>query len=359
MAFGYIDTTYVDLPDGLDEGYLRGLETRSGLSVAQMIQDVDAAMRAVNEGADPLVADLVGFTADPVGGTRGTSTKRVERAGEYTYSRPQYSAVAGHMLPITKHNMVLGFTEDGLEEITLARFRQELDDMVAGWQRFYVAEVLNRMFSSAEIPVGEGTTVLSPGFAGSGTGSNVFTGVYPNGFDLPGGYTHYAYSTPANLATTIATYLERLEQWHTPPFDLVASANMLGEITGLAGFVDAGSALVRQGIGTAEALVDPTVYVGVLNGKIRVRHAHQGLGTGKHAAIFKTYGAFDARNPLKWRYDELRGRDVFVRSRSSFPLADAVSLQWLGIGVGDRAGAVLLFVDTAPSEYEDPTITIV
>jgi hypothetical protein len=357
--FGYIDTTYVDLPAGLDEGYLRGLETRSGLSVAQMITEVDSAMGTINEGANPLVADLVGFTSDPVGPVRGTSTKRVMRAGEYVMGRPQTSSRSGHMLPIAKFEMVIGFTEDGLEDISLQSFRQELEDMVAGFERFYLAETLTRMFSSGEVQVDAGTAVLSPGFAGSGTGSNVFEGVYPDGSPVPGSYTHYAYSTVANLQTTIDTYVGRLKRWHSAPFDMIASPSMMADIAALSGFVSAGSALVRPAQGDAEALVDASNYIGVLDGQIRVRHAVDGIGSGKHAAIFKSYGSFDSRNPLSWRYDPLKGRDAFVRSRHLYPLADATALQWVGVGVGDRASAVLLFVDTAPSAYEDPTITIV
>lgn len=359
MPFGYVDTTYVDLPAGIDDDYLRGLQTRSGLSVAQMVQLVDEAMGAINAGADPLVADLTSFTDNPVAGSRGTSTKRVQRAGEYTLGRPQKSSRAGHMLPIGKFEMMLGFTEDGLEEISLTAFQQELDDMVAGFEQFYLGETLTRLFSPAEVAVDAGTTVTSPGFAGSGTGDNVFSGVYPDGSALPGGYTHYAVSTNAAIATAISTYTARLQRWHTPPFDLVGTSGAISLIEALSGFVDAGSVLVRPGSGTDEALVDPNTYVGVLNGKIRVRHPVIGLGSTNHLAIFKSYGAFDPRNPLAWRFDPLRGRDAFVRSRASYPLAEAIALQWLGVGVGDRASAVLIHADaSAPGVYAAPTITI-
>jgi hypothetical protein len=359
MPFGFIDTQYVDLPSGLDEGYLRGLQTRSGLSVAQMIQEVDSAMDAINAGASPLVADLVSFTDDPVAGGRGTSTKKVMRAGEYTMGRPQRSARTGHMLPLEKYEMVIGFTEDGLEEISLEAFRQELSDMVAGYERFYLAQTLYRLFAAGEVAVDQGTAVLSPGFAGSGTGANVFGGVYPDGSVIAGGYTHYGYTAPASLATTIDTFVARLERWHTPPFDLIASPAMMDHVVALSGFVTAGSALVRPAMGTAEALVDATNYLGVLNGKIRVRHEIEGIGASKHLAIFKSYGAFDSRNPLSWRYDPMKGREAFVRSRALYPLAEATALQWLGIGVGDRVGAAVIFADTAPGAYVDPTITIV
>jgi hypothetical protein len=359
MPFGIIDTTYVDLPAGIDDAYIRGLQTRSGLDFADMIQAVDAAMAAVNDGADPLVGALTFRTPNETGAVRGIGSKRVQRAGEYTFGRPQQGKRAGHMLPIGKWEVTTGFTEDGLDAITMEAFNQEMDDIVLAYQRFYLAEVLTRLFDPAEVQVDEGTNVLSPGFAGSGTGANVFSGTYPDGNALPGGYTHYAFTTIANLATAIATYTARLAKWHSAPFDMIGSESAIALVAALPTFVSSGSALVRPGINTAEALVDAELYLGVLNGNIRVRHAEEGVGATSHLSIFKTYGDFDARNPLAWRWDPLKGQDAYVRSREIYPLAGAMAIQWLGFGVNDRAGAVNIFIDNAAVAYVAPTITLV
>lgn len=360
MAFGIIDTTYVDLPVGIDAAYVQGLETRSGLSVAEMIRMTDAAIAAINEGVDPLVADLCTPTSSSVGSVRGTSTKQVMRAGEYTLALPQQSSRVGHMLPIEKFELGSGWTEDGLEEITMDAFREELEDTVSAFQRFYLVQALRRLFGSGEVPVGERTTVLSPGFAGSGTGNNVFTGVYPDGSALPGGYTHYAYTAPANLMAAIKTYVGRLSKWHPGPYEMIASPTALADVITQAGsaFVPSGSVLIRAAQGTAEALVNPDDYVGVLNGNIKVRQAVESIGGTKHLSIFKTYGQFAAGNPLAWRYDPMKpkGRDAYLVSRALYPMADAIAQQWLGFGVNDRAAAVNIFIDTAPGAYVDPTI---
>lgn len=365
MAFGYIDTSYVDLPAGLDENYLRTLETASGLSVAQMIQEVDAAMQAVNTGLNPLIADLVFPTSGAAGKTRGTSTKIVQRAGEYTYSRPQTSDRVATMLPIHKIDMVLGFTEDGLNDITLDSFRQELDDMVDGFKRYYLAAVLDRLFSNAEIAVdNKNTTSLSPGFAGSGTGSNVFSGIYPDGSVIAGGYTHYSYTTStAGIITWLDAAITQMGRWNDGEFDLIASDAFITTLIAAANtagkpVVMAGSSLVRVGSGTSEAVVDADKYIGVYGGRVRIRKGVTGFGD-KNAALVKTYGQFDSRNPLAWRYDGRRGRDAIVRSRESFPLADAIALQYLGFGVSNRTGAALLYYDAAAGAYVNPTITIV
>lgn len=364
MPFGYIDTTYVDLAPGLDEGYLRSLETRSGLSVAEMIQRVDAAMSAINEGADPLVAALSYRTASANAGTRVTATKRVTRGGEYTFARPQKITRVGYMLPIAKFDMSIGFTEDGLEEISSASFDEELDAMVGGFQRFYTAAVLDRLFSNAEVPVDDTTTVVSPGFAGSGTGTNVFSGVYPDGSDIAGGYTHYGYgTTDASIITWLDSQVAVMEKWQTGPFDLIASAAGMTALVAAAAaaskpVIMSGSSLIRLPDSQSEALVDADTYFGVYGGKVRLRYGVSGFGDN-HFALFKSQGAFADGNPIAWRYDPLRGADAFVRSRALFPLADAVALQWLGFGVGNRTAASLFYRAGGAVAYVNPTITIV
>lgn len=364
MPFGLIDTTYIDLPAGIDEGYLRGLQTRSGLSVAEMIQRTDAAMTAVNAGADPLVAALSYRTASPTAAGRVTATKRVQRAGEYVYSNPQYVARKAHMLPVVDWDIVLGFTEDGLQRISMTAFEDELQGMVDAFGRLYLAEALNRLFSNAEVAVDQNTTAVSPGFAGSGTGTNVFDGVFPNGETIGGGYTHYAFgTTDASIVTWLNTTIAQMERWIAPPYDLVASSTFIAAlqaaaITAGTPIILSGSALIRLPDTQAEALVDQGQYMGVYGGKVRIRHGVTGFGDN-HAALFKTYGAYDERNPLAWRYDPLYGPDAFVRSNSYFPLAEAVAKQWLGFGVGNRTAASLFYRAGGAVAYVNPTIAII
>lgn len=353
MPFGVIDTRYVDLPVGVDESYLASLQTRSGLELTDLVREVDAAMGRINRGTHPLVAALAMTTTEVVAGRRRTDRKVVQRGGEYTVARNQYSSVVGHMLPIFESELSIGFTEDGLHKISLQRFREELDDIVVAWERAFLTESLARLTSPTSIPVDQNTIALSPGFAGS---DGAFTGVYPNGAATPGGYTHYAVSTPANLDTALETYVNRLAMWQPGPFDLIATESALALIKASPKFVPAGSALIRPGIGTAEAVVDAAVYVGVWGDRVRVRHAVQELGNDEHIVLFKTYGAFNPRNPLAIRYDPQQGLGVITRSRTMFPLADAITKLDYGIGVANRVAAALLYVDASAGSYVEPVI---
>lgn len=361
-GFGYIDSAFafVDLGPNIDRNYLNGLTTRAGLSVADMIGRISSAMTQVNTGQDELIAELIYPTTNVLGGTRRKTNKQIKRGGELTVPRPQRGASVRTMLPITKFDVGLGFTEDGLQTISEEMFNEEVQDIVDAWRRLYLIETLTALFDPTPVPVDTEleTAALSPRFAGSGSGDNAFSGFYPNGQPLPGGYTHYGYAANANMATTIATYVARLRMWQRGPFDAICSEGMVALLKAdTANFVSAGSILVRPGVGDAQALLDPETYVGSYMGDIRIRAGRPELGTTNHMAIYKSAGSMAPGNPLAWRYDPLYGRELWTRSRSMFPLADAYALQRFGIGVSNRTSAVLLyFASSAPGAYAPPTI---
>jgi hypothetical protein len=232
MARGIIDTNYIDFPDNIDQAYLSGLQTRSGLSFTDLAARMDAALAGLNAGIDPMLALLLApptTSAFSQGGRTGTMT--AERRGQHTLPRPQQVARQAHMLAIAGLELALGFTEDGLQAISLDDFQANVDAMVEALERMFRADVLYRLFSDDEFPVaGNGviqTTATSPGFAGSGTGSNAFAGVYPDGTALGGGYTHYYRDATANRAAVIKSARDRLRRWHEPPFDLIGSATSI------------------------------------------------------------------------------------------------------------------------------------
>lgn len=357
MAFGLIDTSYIDWPSNVDTAYLRGLQLRSGLSFAQLAAALDAELGNLNGGTDPLVASLITPTTTEFARTDGGGVFDVSKRSQYTLPRPQQVERLAHMLPIDDWEVGLGFTEDGLEEISQDDFAAQVRAMRRGWERRHRRETLQRLFSDDEVPVGVGTAATSPGFAGSGTGGNVFGGTFPDGSALPGGYTHYLRDTAANVGVVTLAARNLLQKWYGPPYDLIAPATQVDLIVALGtagGFVPSGSVLVRPGDGTAQALVDPGEFVGVLHGDIRVRRAITDFTTA-NIAVYKSFGAFNPMNPLAWRWDTLKGRDVTVRSRNLFPLAEAVSMQRFGVGVNNRTAAVLILL-AASGGYVDATI---
>jgi hypothetical protein len=362
MPFGYLDTTYIDFPAGVDVAYLQGLRTRAGVDFPRLLREIDSRLGALNTGLDPLVAALITPTTEQYTDTSGPSAFTVDERGEYTIARPQLAEGGAHMLPIRGYDVSLGFTEDGLESMSLARIITNIESMLMGMRRLYRRQALTRLFSDAEVRVAVATTVTSPGFAGSGTGDNVFPRTsYPDGTPLPGSYSHYYRVASAALAAGIKAARDRLKKWHAGPFDLIASADMISLIVAISatnpadGFVSAGSALVRAGSGANEATVDATVYLGVLFGDVRV-HMEINDFSSANIAIFKSYGALSPQNPLAWRYDELKGRNAVLRYRDLYPLSNAVLKQDMGIGTNDRTAAVLISV-AASGNYTPPTFS--
>jgi hypothetical protein len=343
MTFGYLDTQNIDFAVGQTESRLRNMQNRLGISFAEFYARVDGALTALNSASDPLVADLITPTDQDRVNTGVTGDKVLQRGGEYSITRPQHSAPSGHLLPIYPWEMTLGVTAEALETMTVDRFTGEVATTIQGFARGQRAEVLERLFKDTEFVLDDDGVGASPGFAGSGTGTNAYGGSRPPGVAAP--LSLYArVTTGANAAAQVETFRSYLTYFHGPgPLDLVTSSAGITEVTAMAGFVEAGSTLVRPAVGSTEALVDANQYIGVLNGQIRVRHADPQI-SGNVLAIFKTYGNEDARNPLAWRYSSIWGRNAYVKERDLYPLANAVTRQHFGIGVNNRVGAALIAV---------------
>lgn len=360
MPFGYLDTRYIDFPANVDVAYIQGLRTRAGVDFPRVLTEIDSRLAALNTGLDPLVASLITPTTEQYADTSGPSAFTVEERAEYTLARPQLAEGGAHMLPLRGYDVSIGFTEDGLEGMSLSRIITNIESMLLGVRTLYRRRALWRLFNDGEIRVAAKTAVTSPGFAGSGTGDNVFPmTTYPDGTVLPGSYTHYFTVGGGTLAATLRTARDRLKKWHPGPYDLIAPQAQIDLIVAINpgdpanGFVSAGSALVRQGADRSEATVDATMYLGVLYGDIRVHMAIEDFSDA-NIAIYKSYGPLDARNPLAWRYDEQKGRNAVLRYRSLYPLDQAVLKQDFGIGANNRTAAVL--IENGSGGYTPPTI---
>lgn len=356
MVYGILDTQYIDLPAGLDAAYIEGLRNRAGVSFAQVLTEIDRRMATLNGAIDALAAALLAppTTELFVDGTAATAFN-VERRSEYTVARPQMVEGQATMLPLYHHDVSLEFTEDGLEAMSLRAILTNVDSAALGFRRRYRLDALRRLFSIAEERFDPKTAAAAPGFAGSGSGTNAFTRPYPDGTATAVGYSLYYRDTQANLATVLKTARNELKKWQAGPFDLIANSTQIDAIAALpTDFVSAGSNLIRPAAGTAEALVDSATYVGVYDKDIRVRVAPLEIQSD-HIALFKTNGAFATGNPLVWRYDELKGRAAYVRSRSMYPLDMAVMMQSYGIGCNNRVGAALIKI-AASGGYSGATI---
>lgn len=341
MAHGYLDTQNIDFAIGQTESRLRNTQNRLGINFSEFYSRLDGAMTALNANNDAVISGLIYETdADRISGG-ATGNKVLQRAGEYSIVRPQSGGAQGHLMPLFHHAISLGFTAEALQTMTVERFQGEIATTVQGFRKGQRAEVLERLFSDAEFALDDDGIGASPGFAGSGTGSNVYGGATPPGVTTLNMYSRVA---TAGLDAEIKKLQGYLTALHGPgSLDLVTSASGLALVTALPGFVAAGSTLIRPAAGTAEAMVSQDEFVGVLNGNIRVRHA-EGQLTGDGMAIYKSYGSNAINNPLAWRFSPIWGKGAFVNDRDLFPLANAEVSQYFGIGTNNRVGAALIAV---------------
>lgn len=356
--FGFLDTQWIDLPAGTDLSYIEGLRTRSGVDFAQVLREIDTRIGAFNEAVDPVVASLISVT-DQLFQERVQATAfAVDETGEYTMPRPQFvEPLPNPMLPIRKYDVSTAWTEDGLMSMSLRSILNQVDSILLGMRVRARKEVIKRLFNDAEIRVDPKTTGTNPGFAGSGTGNNVFTGYYPDGSAVPGGYTHYIRDVAANRAADIKAYRDKIKKWYAGPYELLGTQTFLDAIAAdSTNFVPVGSSLIRPAAGTAEALVDADTYLGVYDKDIRVLRSPITEFSGDYAVIYKTFGSMNSDNALAWRFDPLFGREAYLRSRALFPLDQAVVLWRFGVGVSNRTAAAIIQIAGSAGAYQAPTI---
>lgn len=361
MAFGIYDTEWVDLAPNVDRAYIDGLALGSGTTFESVLSDIDSMIGAFNIGTDPLLSALSYATEDAYIEYNMPTAFKIAEYSEYTMDRPQRGEdIGAHMLPIRRYMVATGWTEDGLREMSASSITNTVESILLGYRQKYRSEVMKRLFTTTEVAVQpRKTTATSPGFAGSGTGLNVYTKPYPNGTALPGGYTHYVRTDAAGLGAALVAAADKLQkQGHAAPYDIIAPQAVVDSIKLLSGFVATGSVLVRVDPSVPEALVDPSLYVGVYADRMRIRYAIDDFAE-TNLAVFKTYGSLDPRNALAIRRPNVPGlpQGAYLRSRNLFPLAEAEVINSWGVGVGDRTAAVLIHIDAAGS-YDPPTFTI-
>lgn len=367
-AYGVLDTEYVDLPANTDIEYIRSLQNRSGQTMADVIQELDQRLVGFNSEADPLMASLMAaptddtFIEDPTMGVIDWA-----RHTQYVPSRPGLvTKPEGHNLAIQAWDNSLGWTEEGLEEASTRTLVRQVDGLLNGLRLRHRREFFRRWFGVEQVKIGKGSTATSPGAIGSGTGLNAWQGnTFPDGSALPGNYSHYfrVASDASAMRPAIKTAKSYLGQWlGEGTYEAVGNEAGIAALmaltddgaTNFQGFVAGAAALVAPGPNAARALVDTNTYVGVIDGDIAVRKPIRDFG-GAYFSIYRSNGNFAEGNPVVLRYDALRGRGVFLRSRGDYPLAQAILLQWFGYNWNNRANGVQFKIAPAGA-YTTPVI---
>lgn len=355
MAFGLLDTQFIDFAETMSESRLKAIKNRLGISMVEFVQRVEGAMSALAT-KDPVTTEFTYDTTDDSFKYRGPSDKIWQHGAEYTVARPQRGmGRRGHMIPIYHYEIALGVTDRYLEEADAEQFTDEIRATVQAVDRGRIADVWTRFWSADVFPLDDDGIGTSPGFAGSGTGADAFFGTTLDGQMTDENYTHYFYSEPdsANVQAALDAMITQMGLWYKGTLDIIPTQEMLDVLAQMRAddvFVPTGSMLIRPAERETQTLVSAERYAGVYKGKVRVRHAIEGVEGMNLAVVNPTV------KPLAWRYDPLYGREAYLKDRGIYPLAQADILQVYGVGVAERTSAAFLFAGTGATAYEAPTI---
>lgn len=367
-GYGTLDTEFVDLPTNFDADYLRSLTMRDGRDMAYVVREIESRFRAMNSATDPLIARLSAaptteaFVENPAG-----EELEWTKHTQYTPARPQQTnEPGGHNLAIGSWEASLGWTEEGLEEMRSSTILRQIDGLARGAKRRHRKLFLKRLFGSFEEKQDKNSTATSPGAIGSGTGGNAWTpSTFPDGYALPVGYSHYfrVASGESTLRPAIKTAKGYLNKYlGEGTYEAIGTTSGIAALMALttdatiqfSGFIGTVGPLMAASANDARSLVDPNQFVGTVDGDIAVRKPLEDF-SGAYFWLGRSQGNFAEGNPIVMRYDELRGRGAFLRSRGSYPLAQAIGLEWYGYNWINRANGVLFYL-AGSGGYIDPTI---
>lgn len=351
-VYGIVDSHFIDLPANIDARYLQTIQTADGVSFAELIPRINAALAAFNGRVDPLVAEFIQppSTRVTIQG-RGPGAFKVTRSSQHDPGRPQRPGKGfAHALPIFDNDVSMEWTEEGLRAMPSDLIVQEIEEALTGFNIAHRRDVLARLLDNAEVPVDDvnGTTMVSPGFAGSGSGVNAFQPtLFPDLTAIPGGYSHYNVVAAAAIAAGLKAARDKQRKWNaTGHFDVLGSEAFVNLITALGeagGFVRTERLNIRESANNSFAQIDAENYLGIFDGDVWIRKPIADY-TEAHGVLWQPKGRLQANNPLAWRYNPIYGRGVYLRSRDLWPMSQATLKQKMGIGVADRTGAQLIMV---------------
>lgn len=364
MTFQAHDLKYVALPVGWDAAYLENYRMSDGISFAQVVGDINAALNLFN-AEQPWYANFTTIT-DEVAVEYPQGNLETEPHSEYTPPKPQRTDFTGHMLPVLERDLGFRFTRDFFVKGRMSRvdgsIRAGLDAFRQYREQLIVRRALRRTDDSGESN-GLGSSGLSPGFATTAASTGVdYIPPRWGGETFLNTHEHYLSYAAASLATGLKAMSNHLrEHGHQPPFECWISTEDEATVGALTDFVDIQpttviyDATTTQTIGVPAGMTAPR-YIGSIY-EMYVRVVPRVPQYYYFAA--KPHGSGDPRNPFRVRFDPRWGPEgvLFIADKQSYPLDDAFLFEAKGVGVGeDRTNGVAMFID-AGATWADATVS--
>lgn len=361
------------LPEGVDGTELAKFAIRGNYTWQDAVTEMSAAIGAFNQSFINRWSGMFYITEDDwVEYANGGTVTRAKAITDVSNPDAISGETKGHMIALTPYGNAIGGSWRFFRDARQPQLEAMVRNAIAQHKDRLEFELLNRMFIDDEIAVGSvGYNV--PFVLTTGTVDYVPPKVDGKDFASHSHYVGVNVSTPKTFADLLNSLVETVaEHGHQAPYTALIAREDINTYKGLAKYVEYTAPIVsvvdRGGATTGSQYYGsytPMLTEGVVGyfdadlGMVELRSSYR-IPTG-YAAVYKSYGNNDPRNPLAIRVHPRQGFGLFITSEvapnsANFPLGKMTIESEFGVGVGmDRTnGAAGLLV--AGGAWADPTI---
>jgi hypothetical protein len=355
---------------GIDAANVVNFQNQNGLDPSAVITRAAAALGAANEVLMRRWGPFLYLTRSATVEYReGGGGRKTPHATDFTDGDGVRGVRNGHMLPLYHYADTLAWSQAYLMTAYESQVDADIQEMVDSWFLRVDADMVNRLFSAAETPVGNG---YSAGWA-DGSASNVpYIPPATGSQTFDSNHTHYLYEansvTAARLKAELVAAVKTVRE-HAIAGRLTAlvSDADVDTWTSVNGFVElvpedihrAGDATTAAATGEFEGMAGERFgYVNTGRGYVELRYLEQ-IPTG-YLWAGRSYGENNPKNPLAVRLMPNRDfgmRPEVVVTPTLTPRIETVSADaWYGVGVNNRVNGAVSYVAAGLSDYEWTTV---
>lgn len=366
-VLGPADLKDLALPSLWDNSEILKFRLQDGTTFEELLAELRDGLGAFNRtgliGMENY-GSLVAVQDDPEVEYATYTTRGVEELVEYKIADPGHGTTTGHMIGLKAWNISLAWTMRYLQKARRAKLdsdvRMAFTDMRDHWQN----KLLSRFFSSTARTVGASGKNVP--FADGGTADSTYIPYKsPRGDVFTSTHSHFL-GQAATLTTALvdAAVKHLWEHGHTAPYTGIIPEADISTWAALSSFkkpdwadIAYHASASERARGLSNVDMDIFGYIETPFGMVRL-WATPRIPT-KYWGLFKDYGAGDARNPLRVRFDPGVGFgwNIVPGLLINAPQLMAAMMSEFDIGVGeDRTNGVAVFND-AGATWVNPTVS--
>jgi hypothetical protein len=354
------------LPTLWDQTYLNNVRLQGNRTFPELMAEVQGGLNAFNQGDllnQPHYSGLLAVQDTPEVEYATGSTAGVQEFVDYNVADPYRGITTGHMLPRKVWNRVMGWTLLYLQRARQEQIDADLRSTFTDIRNHFQRRALQQFFRSTAVTVG--ASGKSVPFADGGTADSTYVPyTSPRGASFTSSHNHYLrQATPVTDALFTAAVAHLWEHGHDAPYEAIIPQADIATWVALSGFrPPAWPELMYMSNTTVRSNLDNIIgdivgYYESSYGLVRL-WATPRLPTGYYG-VYKSYGALDARNPLRMYVNPAIGAgwNVAPGQYINAPQFLAVLMAEYDFGVGmDRTNGVAVY-SFASGNYVDPTIS--